>query len=262
MDKTTPSLRVARTLLTTASPKLVKGEKFGWLSAVLHLAPHTLSGHNVCPMATKECAAGCLESAGRGGIYGRADTQLVTVADGRRVRTNTIRRARIARTLAYFADPDAFLVKLAHEIELHARRAQQHNLLPAVRLNGTSDIQWENVRHSDGWIIFDLFPEVTFYDYTKIPGRAHLPRNYSLTFSFSGSNLPAALAELQAGRTTAVVFDTRRGAALPDTWHGFPVMDADVSDLRFTDPAGSVAGLRAKGKARKLATGHFIQAGR
>jgi len=251
-----------RKLLTTGNPKVAKGEGHGWYTAILHLAPHTLSGHNVCPFATKECAAGCLESAGRGGIYGKSDTQLVTVADGRKIRTNTIRRARIARTLQYFADPDAFLQQLRKEIAAHVRRAAKYGLRAAVRLNGTSDLQWELIRHSEGWTLFEMFPDVVFYDYTKIPDRTKLPSNYSLTFSFSGSNLPAAIATLQSGGVVAVVFSTRKGQPLPATWNGYKVIDADLTDLRFLDARGSVAGLRAKGKAKKMPVGSFIQLAR
>lgn len=258
----TRDLQVARKLLTTGNPKVAKGEGHGWLTAILHLAPHTLSGHNVCPFATAQCAAGCLESAGRGGIYGKADTVTVTVADGRRIRTNTIRRARIARTLAYFADPDAFLIKLQKEITAHIARAKRNGLRPAVRLNGTSDIAWEKGRHSNGWTLFEIFPDVVFYDYTKTPSRFNLPDNYSLTFSFSGSNLAASLGALRAGRNVAVVFNVKKGQPLPETWNGFKVIDADLTDLRFLDPRGTVAGLRAKGKAKKIPAGDFIQLGR
>jgi len=227
----------------------------------MHLAPHTLSGHNVCDYATAICAAACLESAGRGGIFGKADTHYVTVADGRRIRTNTIRRARIARTLRYFDNPEAFLRDLHREIELHEASAERHGLRSAVRLNGTSDVRWENVRFAmDGRNIFEMFPQVTFYDYTKIPDRKNLPANYSLTFSFSGENLDASLATLASGGNVAVVFAVKKGHALPATWNGYPVIDGDLTDLRFTDPAGHVVGLRAKGKAKKLPAGGFVQA--
>ena len=247
-----------RALLTTGNPKVAKGEGYGYLTAILHLAPHTLSGHNVCPMATAECSAMCLESAGRGGIYAKADTRTLTVADGRRIRTNTIRRARIARTLFMFDDTDAFFAQLAREIRAHVRRAHRYGLTPAVRLNGTSDIRWEDIPTGQGGNIFQVFPDVQFYDYTKIPGR-HLPFNYRLTFSFSGHNLDASLATLASGGTVAVVFNTRKGQPLPRYWYGYSVIDGDVSDLRFLDPKFSVVGLRAKGKAKKAKVGSFVQ---
>jgi hypothetical protein len=48
----------------------------------------------------------------------------------------------------------------------------------------------------------------------------------------------------------AVVFDK-----LPETYMGRPVNDADEHDLRFLDPQGTIAGLKAKGRAKKDTTG-------
>ena len=73
-------------LLTTGNPKLMKGEKKGYLSFVLHLAPADLSGYNVCPMASDGCRAACLNTAGRGGIFKPGTT------------TNAIQDARIRKT--------------------------------------------------------------------------------------------------------------------------------------------------------------------
>lgn len=56
---------------------------------------------------------------------------------------------------------------------------------------------------------------------------------------------------LAHGANVAVVFGTPKGHALPETWHGYRVVDGDVSDLRFLDPPGTVVGLRAKGSAKK-----------
>lgn len=259
-------------LLTVNQTKVEKGEVMGWHTAILHLAPHNVSGYNVCPFATAECSAVCLEISGHGGIFGKADTVYLQVRDGRKVKTNSVRRARIARTWAYMERPEVFFRDLVREIRAHIRRAARLGMRPAIRLNGTSDIKWEDVPvTSDGVTyphIFAMFPEVQFYDYTKIPGRTKLPPNYRLTFSFSGHNLADALAYLSAGGNVAVMFDARtatRGRAadrLPDAWHAFRVIDADVTDLRFLDPRGTVAGLRPKGKAKRLPVGGFKQPGR
>ena len=40
--------------------KMAKGEPFGYKTAILHLAPYDLSLKNVCPKASPECAAACL----------------------------------------------------------------------------------------------------------------------------------------------------------------------------------------------------------
>lgn len=121
------------------------------------------------------------------------------------------------------------------------------------------------------------FPDVQFYDYTKSPRRmlafvrGKLPANYHLTFSRSECNEPAALDTLSLGGNVAVVFDTKRGAALPATWHGYPVIDGDGSDARFADGGapqgqasigrtGVVVGLRAKGRARSDRGGFVVAA--
>ncbi len=102
------------------------------------------------------------------------------------------------------------------------------------------------------------FPTVQFYDYTKIPRpwRRTLP-NYHLTFSFSGANLTDALSALQHGINVAVVFQRQ----LPSTWNGYPVINGDESDLRFIDAKGVIVGLKAKGTARTMAAGGFVQIG-
>lgn len=241
-------------LLTTMNPKLAKGEAFGYLSAVLHLAPARLSGFNVCPMATAGCIAACLNTAGRGGIFAKGQT------------TNAIQRARIARTRWYFEDRPAFLAQLRAEIAAHVRRAKRLGLKPAVRLNGTSDIPWERVAPE----LFSAFPEVQFYDYTKVAKRARspeaLPANYRLTYSLSEDPASHGHARdvLAAGGNVAVVFRSKAvreqriasGAVMGA--YVWPVIDGDLTDLRFTDPPGSIVGLYAKGKARADRSGFVI----
>jgi hypothetical protein len=116
---------------------------------------------------------------------------------------------------------------------------------PAIRLNGTSDLPWLAME------LAAAFPEVEFYDYTKHPKPwlRTLP-NYHLTFSHSGHNMQDCSEALEHGINVAVVFTTRRGEALPETWNGFPVIDGDLHDCRFLDPKGVVVGLRAKGAAK------------
>jgi hypothetical protein len=145
------------------------------------------------------------------------------------------------------------MAQLVRDIEEHIRTAEKHGLKPAVRLNGTSDLPWENIRCGDSPNIFARFPDVRFYDYTKVPVRIRkraldIP-NYSLTFSLAESNDGNARDAMAAGLNIAVVFAVKRGQPLPATYWGRPVFDADVSDLRFTDPAGVICGLRAKGRA-------------
>lgn len=234
------------------SPKLNKGRARNVASAVLHLAPAGLSGHNVCRWASDGCRAACLNTAGRGGIVPRAGG------------LNSIQKARIARTRWFFSDRPAFLAQLLGEIERHVRRARRQGMTPAVRLNGTSDIPWERVRLADGRTVLDCFPDVQFYDYTKSVARAlahtagQLPANYHLTFSRSEVNDLDVRAVLAAGGNVAAVF----ARELPATWAGVPVVNGDKDDLRFMDPAGVVVGLKAKGHARGEASGFVIPTAR
>lgn len=103
------------------------------------------------------------------------------------------------------------------------------------------------------------FPDVQFYDYTKLPGSWKRTRvNYHLTFSHSGDNMESCVAALAHGVNVAVVF---RGE-LPETWNGYRVINGDESDLRFLDDVGVIVGLKAKGTARKMEAGGFIQIGK
>ncbi len=128
-------------------------------------------------------------------------------------------------------------------------------MTPCVRPNGTSDIKWETIVDDDGLTVFERHPDVTFYDYTKHPGR-DVSRfdNYSLTFSLSEVNLPLALLELARGTNVAAVF-----AEMPETYMGYQVISGDDSDLRFLDPSPVVVGLTAKGRAKKDTSGFVIQ---
>ena len=234
-----------KSLLTRGNPKTAKGEKFGVLTAIMHLAPASVSGRNVCPHATDGCRTACLNTAGRGGIG--------LDADG----LNIIQAARIQRTRWWQRDRATFMAALVAEVERFIGYAARHGLTPAIRLNGTSDLPWERfsvVRDGRSYPhIFAAFPDVTFYDYTKWPARLRplvpaIP-NYSLTFSLAESNDLHALDALAHGMNVAAVFAVKRGAPLPSEYMGYPVIDGDESDLRFTDPSGVVVGLRAKGRA-------------
>lgn len=225
-------------LLTVGNPKILKGTAFGYLTAILHLAPGRLSGFNVCPGASLACLDACLNTAGRGGIIKKGET------------TNTIQKARLRKTLAFFNETETFMAQLAKEIGNIVKLANKHGLKPAIRLNGTSDIRWENEKVGGFANLMEMFPNVIFYDYTKLANRRNLPPNYRLTFSLSESNDVSAEQALAAGMNVAVVFRN-----LPPTFMGRPVIDGDVSDLRFLDPVGVIVGLKAKGKAKKDTSG-------
>lgn len=220
-------------LLSTANPKIQKGAKLGYLSFILHLAPADLSGREVCPKRTAGCTKACLNTAGRGGMFKRGET------------TNMIQKARIRKTQYFFDNREGFIEDLKADIRRAIRFAERKGLTPVFRLNGTSDLSWEK------YGVIDQFPEVQFYDYTKVPGRkvSHL-KNYHLTFSAADGNDQDVAWAVSEGMNVTVVFDR-----LPQSYQGRPVFDADDTDLRFLDPRGVVLGLKAKGRAKRDTSG-------
>jgi len=123
-------------LLTPGNPKTEKGRGAGYWTFILHLAPATLSGFQVCPMATRGCEAACLNTAGRGGMMaGVSRLTLEMVQNGMR---NTIQAARIRKTRAYFEHRETFMDVLYTDIVKAIRLAHVAGLTPAFRLNGTS----------------------------------------------------------------------------------------------------------------------------
>jgi len=104
--------------------------------------------------------------------------------------------------------------------------------------------------------IFEAFPNVQFYDYTKILGRKvkHIP-NYHLTFSAADGNDADVAKAIEQGYNVATVFGLKKTQPMPETYQGRPVFNGDESDLRFLDPKGVIVGLYAKGKAKKDESG-------
>jgi hypothetical protein len=247
-------------LFSASNPKVAKGEGHGFQTFILHLAPASLSGWNVCPMATLGCKAACLNTAGRGGIMGGHG--ILTAADVANGIRNTIQTARINRTRLFFSDRVAFMDLLVREIRKAIRLAERNGLVPVFRLNGTSDIRWETIPvylsgPNGPRNVFELFPDVQFYDYTKIANRKSIPANYALTFSLADGNETDALQALANGQNVAAVFRdiARVETAVAEGYMGFPVARGDETDLRFRDPAGHIIALYAKGNAKRDTSG-------
>lgn len=228
-------------LLNSGNTKTRKGEKLGYITYGLHLAPHTLSGKNVCSHASIGCAAACLNTAGRGAM-------------------SNVQKARIAKTQFFFNDRLAFMAQLVKEIKSAIKSAEKKNMIPCFRLNLTSDLPWENIKH-EGKSVMESFPQVQFYDYTKIPSRvasaleSKMPSNYHLTFSRSECNQKIVSSLIKSGANVAAVF---RGK-LPEVWSGVKVVNGDETDLRFLDPKGCVVGLVEKGLAKKDSSGFVLE---
>ena len=233
-------------LSINADAKTIKGTNVGILTGILYLAPFNVSGFQVCPKASKECAAACLYSAGRGAM-------------------SNVQKARVNKTIRFFKDRDAFMSDIVHSIAKVERKANKLNMTPAIRLNGTSDIAFEKIAvKRDGKIyhnVMEAYPNVQFYDYTKVLGRkrALVTPNYHLTFSLSEDNDADAIKAMQQGYNVAVVMNIVKKNPKPASWGGFPVIDGDVNDARFLDPKGHIVGLSKKGKAKKSAVGGFIR---
>jgi len=232
--------------LLGTSIKVEKGEKEGVLTSILYLSPATESGRTTCPWASQGCAAACLVGSGQLSMQ---------------------ENARLWKTAIYFGARELFFSLLNHEIAALEKKAAKLGKKAAVRLDGTSDL-------GIALRFAPQFPAVQFYDYTKSVKRALQTRtlpNYSATFSYSGSNGREARKVLSRGGNVAVAFNAlpaikgrREAEALPESWRGFPILDGDLTDLRFDDKAGHVVGLRFKasadrGKRLKLA-GRFVQA--
>lgn len=235
-------------LLTTENTKTAKNRKFGYGSAILQLAPESESvpygGRNLCPFAGA-CAGACLKNTGHNAM-------------------DSAQQARIARTLFFIHFRTLFFERLLKELRAYFRKCARDGLRPVVRLNGLSDILWERelLPPESGLqprTIFDEFPDVQFYDYTKIPARVdsflagEFPANYSIVFSRDERNEAESVRLLNAGATVAVVFQS-----VPTTWNGFPVVDGDEHDAVFVRDQRTVLGLKAKGPARKDTSGFVV----
>jgi hypothetical protein len=171
--------------------------------------------------------------------------------------TNTIQKARIRKTQYFFADRNQFMLDLAYDIQKGIKMAEKLGLTPVFRLNGTSDLSWEKYEVPVFCTrnIFELFPTVQFYDYTKVLGRKvkDIP-NYFLIFSKADGNDSDVAEAIMQGMNVAAVFDE-----VPTEHMGRKVIDADEHDLRFLDAKGVIAGLKAKGRAKKDYSGFVIR---
>ena len=213
--------------------KTIKGNDSGYLTAIMYMTPYKTLGHNLCPMAeTAGCLEGCLNTAGRGSM-------------------NSVQKGRARKAQWFIKDRAGFMAQLVKDLTRFQNYCERRDLKPAIRLNGTTDIRWELIK-INGKTIFDLFPNITFYDYTKIANRRNLPNNYHLTFSYSATNatyLNQVDIAKANGLNIAVVFRNKEN--IPSEFIGLPTIDGDKTDLRFLDPKQSIVALYAKGKARK-----------
>ena len=239
-------------LAISSDSKTVKGQQYGYMTGILYLSPFTISGVNLCPMAKKaNCMEACLNTAGRGVM-------------------NSVQKGRLRKATLFNNDPQSFMMELVKDIRALIRKADREGFIPLVRLNGTSDIRWENISFVDiknrsygqyghkKVTIFQLFPRLQFYDYTKISNRKNIPGNYDLTYSYSGVSGYQKYVNIAVSNhmRVAVVFRDRK--KIPAVFLDMECIDGDDSDLRHLDPPSVVVALYAKGRAKKDISGFVV----
>lgn len=228
------------------STKHEKAYKYDELVYTLYLAPARMSGYEVCSMRTTECTQLCLNESGRN----KMDTK-----------ENKINESRIKKTKMFFENREFFMKWMVDEITSAKLKAEKQGLHFSVRLNNTSDLSPESfymkVDEKKVKNILELFPDVQFYDYSKVPNRLRLTKkypNYDLTFSYSGENEKQCITMLENNIRVAVVFKK-----VPKTFWGYDVIDGDQYDMRYRDKSNSIIGLKFKRVRNKLVdTSKFV----
>ena len=233
-----------KVLLTTQNAKTIKGEDLGYKTLICYMSPHKQNtfGRNLCPKATAGCMASCLFTAGRGAF-------------------SNVKIGRLRKSEFFLSNKELFMEQLVTEIEKAVRNKKDKNI--CVRLNGTTDVPFENIKVGGFDNIMSMFPNVQFYDYTKVFARLkkELPKNYHLTFSRAEteSNHKETLLALQMGFNVAVVFNVKDETELPSQYQGFKVINGDMHDLTFLHDKNTIIGLKAKGMAKKDTTGFVVK---
>jgi hypothetical protein len=225
----------SKNLLSTNNSKTIKGEKLGYMTYILYLAPHTQNskGINLCSHASKGCAKACLFGSGA-------------------ARFDNVQLGKTNKTEWYLDNRQEFLEKLDKEITAIKKKAKHTDtdnvLIPTIRLNGTSDIPFEKFKIRDNKNIFELHSDIQFYDYTKNHLRFQkvLPTNYHLTFSMSEDNKQKSFELLSKGFNVAMVFGIKNESDLPIEYLGHKVINGDKDDLRFLDDKNVIVGLKYK----------------
>ena len=198
------------------------GKKLVFHPFIINLLPARQSGINLCICATKHCAATCLHTAG-------AVQFLVNKTMGRLRKSWFI---ALDRDKAFKQIVSQIGKKKAEMDEINSKSDTEHHKM-VVRLNGTSDLIWRVMMDNQGRNIFDIFPDIMFYDYSKHPdemdnfirgeivdkdGRSlrEFPSNHHLTLSYGGlgGNMEHYKKTVQAGENLAVPFGPGKTASL------------------------------------------------
>jgi hypothetical protein len=224
--------------MSNNSSKHMKAYSYNEMVYTIYFSPAKMSGYEVCPMRTPECTLSCLNESG----HNRMD-----------IHKNGINNSRIKKTKMFFEDREFLVRWIIDEIKNSKKKAEKLGYRFSVRLNNTSDISPELFYINDNGVkknLLQIFSDVQFYDYTKVPNRIELTQkysNYDLTFSYSGHNWDDCLRMLKNNVRVSVVFDR-----LPETYKGFKVIDGDKYDMRYLDEPNVIVGLKYKKVRNKL----------
>lgn len=237
--------KLASSLLTTSAK--TEKDNIGYFTRILYLQPSNESGVNLCTHAG-DCAKVCLSESGH--------MAMETI----RTERNGTKTARWKRTHYMLSEKQSFDIDLIAEIEKHQRYCMKRNIVPVIRLNGTSDIVWDR--------IIKRFPTIQFYDYTKDIERYNnwqnkkrknkKRTNYHITFSADEKLTPHQFFSNHETGSCAVVFDPisfkeivkHRQVEIGNKM--VRIINGDKTDNRFLDPKGlGLVALKAKGRARK-----------
>ena len=227
---------IMKLLSIESDSKTTKGSEFGFLTGIQYFKP----SFKICPHATKGCMAGCLNTAGRGIM-------------------SNVQQARHNRTVFALTQPEAYAKQLDEEIVSLIKKAKKQNKKACLRLNGTSDINWESNPLVSN-VLRKHKKSLNIYDYTKDVDKAKKQHKKLIhyTVSYHENMAQETVKELiDMGINVAVVF---RNAELPKKWLGVKVINGDKHDLRFKDTKGRIVGLKAKGKAKKDKSGFVVDA--
>jgi hypothetical protein len=211
------------------SAKMAMNGKNGVITYSLYLAPANMSGYECCPKKfSANCRELCLNGSGRnkGDIISRGEEH------------SKINVARIKKSRLFYENRELFMLLLTYELEKARQYAEKQNMGFSVRLNCTSDLS-PFIFRLENKNILELYPDVQFYDYTKVPNRYELVEkypNYHLTFSYDGFNWDTCVHFLNKGVNVAVVFESD---VLPISWRGYRCIEMSNSDLRYLDAKSS-----------------------
>ena len=245
--------------LLSENPKTIKSDIKTY---ILHLAPSKQSGIiNVCPSALN-CAKLCLHHSGNKLYY------------------PTKVKSRINKTIAFNDSQNDFMNILILNIIRNFRK--NNNELTAYRLNGTSDILFENIQiyisvglsdfiynkfsfninsgyYSNIFEIFKHEKNIIMYDYTKNKREYQNllnEFNYHLTFSFDGEsnkiNIDRCYEAMEQNINIASVINYKKKEILPTKFYSkifdinFDCIDGDNDDMRFLDAKNKLVLLRFK----------------